>query len=192
MFWTFTPLNPNTKSVKVEQEMRPGSSHRTGRYCSKRPSGKIPYSLGPKVLSARMANITLSKTKESTPCTQTIQNRKAYNSFCHKSKKPFLIIHLHNKTFTIKYKTLWQTNLQNGTIDSEEDLARFFFHTVYMIRQTTQVQLVTQTPTAKQGRKYSQTTHTQGLQSHMPKYHYRATYMQVFQKIRQVATQWHL
>lgn len=42
--------------------------HYTGRYCSRRPSGKIPYSFGPRVRSARMANITLSDTRESTPC----------------------------------------------------------------------------------------------------------------------------
>lgn len=144
--------------------MRSGSSCRTGRYCSKRPSGKMPYSFGPNVLSARMANITLSKTKESTPCVPTTHNGRAHNSVTSLCQKElFLIIHLHSKSFIFNYKTSRpkpdKTNLQDGTVDSEEHLARFFSHTGNVIRQTTKVQLITQSPAEKKKRKKVENVH---------------------------------
>lgn len=39
----------------------------TGINSSRRPCGKMPYSFGPSDLSARMANITLSRTMASAP-----------------------------------------------------------------------------------------------------------------------------
>ena len=51
----------------------------TWKYCSKRPWGKMPYSFGPKVRSARMANITLSNTRESTPCVTERQTERQFD-----------------------------------------------------------------------------------------------------------------